>query len=251
MTTPTSYNPGGPLGDIPATPEPQPFVYKAAKAKAWLTSKETEALEKNAAVAPPVTITTIDGVPTVIARPALSGEAGVGQLMTDEDLRALGEEPLRFPVCEFPGCKGEGRHQIVSGAGKPLSINHKGQLVFGDAPSVDAHEMSANDGARARAGLAGVVGPSGQMGQQVPKFHVDVCQIHQTLPNAPRKPKQRYQSGPYTSYITARQRAAKVGLRTRVEPAVFPLKQKNGAELWFVRGDDGVRPPRGIQLTEL
>jgi hypothetical protein len=261
MTTPTSYNPGGPLGDIPATPEPQSIDIKAGKARAWLTAQEVKALEKNAA-APASVVTTIDGVSTVIPRPARTGGITAAQLMTDDDLRSIGEEPLKFPVCEFPGCKDEGRNQIVSGAGKPLSISRKGELVFGDPLPVEAYEMSPNDKTRAMASsLASalgteasqvVIGPSGQVAQQAPKFHVNVCEFHRHLPTAPRKPRpQRYQSGPYASYIAARKRSARVALRTRVEPAVLAMRQADGTEAWFIKGDDGVRPPRGIKLTEL
>jgi hypothetical protein len=240
-------------GFNPYATDPQSSAVKAGKLNAYLSGKETEALSKDATVEPAVRVTTIDGVPTVVAR-APVGAAGVGQQVSEEDLRALGEEPLRFPVCEFPKCKGEGRNQIISSAGLPLSINREGQLVFGDPQHVDAHPMSANDKARALAqGLANTLGteaseiivsPSHQVGQRVAKCHVDVCDKHNHLPHAPRKPRTLWISGPYPSYFSARRRAAGVGLRTRHEPSVLAARDGD-REVWYVRGDDGAPGYKG------
>jgi hypothetical protein len=243
MTTPTSWNnvPDGKGGwhDVPATPVLQSLAVKAGQAKAYLSDAETKALAQNTAIDPPIRVTTVDGVPTVIARPALTGEAGVGQQVPIEDLDALGMDRDTFPVCEFPACKGEGRHQIFSSAGKPLSINRKGELVFGDLDPMPHAGMSAADKSRAAAGLVGVVGPSGVVGTQMPKCFVNVCQDHQALPHAPKKaaPK-RYRSGPWSSYFRASHRAQQIGMRTRTEASVYPVKT-DGVDAWYIDGDDG------------
>jgi len=222
------------------TPEPQSLAVKSAHAQAKLTEWGTASAEAQS----PITITKIDGVDTVIARPALSGEAGVAQMVSDEDLRLMGEEPLKFPQCAAPGCKGEGRNQIISGAGKPVSVNHKGQLVFHDPEPVHHYGMSANDQALAQArGLANVTGGevidlrfhfSGQVARQAPKLHVDVCDLHRDLPRAPQKPKQEREAGPFASHVQASTEAHKVELRTRKTPRLTVVKT-SGSDQWFVR----------------
>lgn len=227
------------------TPEPQSPGFRKAHADGIASSIVAQGLADAAEPAPPLTVTTLDGVPTVIPRPSLGGTGDVGQLVDDDALRLMGEEPLRFPRCEFPKCDGEGQYQIISGSGKPLSINRKGELVFGDPPPLAEAVMSPNDRARAMAGLSGVVGPSGiAAARQAPKSHVDVCQIHRNLPHAPKEPKRRYRSGPYSSYQAAAARAHAVGSRTRYECRMRSEKV-GGVDRWYVFGDDGAHGFKG------
>ena len=182
---------------------------------------------------------TIDGVPTLVQRePLAGGFAGIGRQVSNEDLETMGEEPLKFPVCQYPGCKGEGSYQIISGAGKPLSINRKGELVFGTPPEIIEQRMTPADKARLRAGLIGVIGPGIGVATQAPRTHVDVCQIHQTLPHAPKKPSKRYESGPYDSFVSAAARAQRVSARTREEAKLRSVKV-DGKDQFYVQGDDG------------
>lgn len=254
MTTPfqpTSYNPmPGGQGDMPASPEPQSLQVKAGKAKAWLNDTETKALAKNATAEPPVRVMIIDGVPTVVPRVTAPGAAGTGQQVSDEDLDMIGADRITHPECEVPGCTNEGSNQIFSSAGKPLSINRQGQLVFGNAPAMPHAGMTAADRARAEAGIAGVVGPSGVMAVQMPKCSVNVCWQHQTLPHAPKTAPKRFRSGPYGSYFAASRRAQEVGMRTRREPHVYPTKTAELTDEWWVEGDDGAAGYKG-ELEEL
>lgn len=241
MTT-YNYVPDGKGGylEVPATPEPQSIAVKAGKAKAYLTDAEAKHIAATTPPAPAVQVTTVDGVPTIIGRP--NTPAAAATLVPDEELEALGlEVNSKFAQCEFPGCKGEGRYQIVSTAGKPVSINRKGELVFGERPPVPHAGMTAADKARAQAGAppAGIVGPSGLVGQQMAKFHLDVCFAHQTLPHAPKAPPKRYRSGPYASYFSAARRAEAIKIRTGSAGAAPVAANVDGAEVWYVVGDDG------------
>jgi hypothetical protein len=164
----------------------------------------------------------------------------------------MGEEPQRAaPVCEFPKCDGAGTYQIFSQSGKPLSINRKGELVFGDAPPLGEHAMSPNEKARALAGLPvgleGIVGPSGvavPAATLAPKSVLNVCHVHRVLPHAPKEPKKRYLTGPYASHQQAAARAHTVGARTRVTPEIRSQKVA-GVDQWYVMGDDGERGYKG------
>ena len=220
-----------PYGSPTPTPQPQ-----APEAQVGLFTAKQSAQAVNSlklASGPAARITMIDGVPHVVSTPAI-GDANVGQQITDEDLRLFGEEPERFPACEFPGCKGEGRYQIVAANGKPLSINKRGELEFGTPPPIDEYGMSPQDVTRAKAGLVGVIGPSGAVGRQLPKSHVDVCLAHQSLPHAPGKPKTPRVAGPFKSYPRAGVEAHKVSLRVRSEAGIYSVK-RDGVDEFYVR----------------
>jgi hypothetical protein len=215
-----------------STPEPQSPEVQAGRFLAQVTNQSIEGV--SLPTVPPVSVTTVDGVPVVVSTPKIGGanDAGVAQIVPDEDLRLFGEEPPSFPVCEFPACKGEGRNQIISGAGRPLSINRKGELVFGDPPPVDEYGMTAAERNRA---LAGIVGPSGAVGRILPKSHIDVCEVHRSLPHAPKKPKTEHREV-FTSYPKASAAAHKIALRTRTEPKVTARKTPDGDSfevVWF------------------
>jgi hypothetical protein len=202
-------------------------------------------------------ITTIDGTQVLLPRNRV-GPSNKAHQVSDDELLAMDITPDRFPVCEVPRCKGEGRYQIRSGSGRPLSVNAAGQLVSGDIPAVSRERMSPNDTARARAGVAmtelasigigdGTVAPA----RQAAKSHVDVCQIHQSLPPAPTAAAPvRFVSGPYKGYRIASRRAAAVDARTHEHPVTVPVKDASGAEVWYVRGDDGVKGYAG-KLEEI
>ena len=235
------------------TTEPQLLPVKAAMAKGKMSALDAQ--HAKLVPLPTVMQVTVDGMPALASVP--NGSVAAAQQATDQDLRLMGEEPLKFEACEVPGCKGEGRHEIRSGAGKPLSINSKGELVFHDVEPVHHYGMTASDKARAQAqALADVtggqvidlrIGPSGQVARQAPKVHVNVCQIHQWLPHAPKEPKKQYASGPWSSYVVASARAHEVGLRAPGSAVQVISEQSRFA----VQGDDGIDLPRGIKLTEI
>jgi hypothetical protein len=219
-----------------------------AKATAAATDRTT------APVLPATQVYMFDGVPTIVARPPLSDHRNVAQQVSVDELRAMDQDVEKWPDCEFPGCKpgkGQGRYKIISGAGKPLSINRDGQLVVGTPNPIVEEKMSALD--RARASLAGIgievakFSASGgvQPAQLAPKSFVNVCLAHQTLPFAPKAPPKRFVSGPYPGIATASARANDVGLRTRRGGEVFSVK-RHGRDEFYVRGDDGAPGYAGI-----
>ena len=209
----------------PPTPTPQSSEFMKAKTEAMISDKVTNYVMAQGAAKPsaPVRVAVIDGAPTVIPTPNVV-PTDIGQIVPAEDMHLFGEEPPSFPACEFPGCNGEGSYSIVSGSGKPLSINRKGELVFGDAPPIDEYGMTAAERNRA---LLGVVGPSGAVGRMMPKCHVAVCVTHRSLPHAPKKPKTEHREE-FTSYPRAAAAAHKIGLRTRTEPKITARKTLDG-----------------------
>jgi hypothetical protein len=236
----------------------QSTVTKAANVQAKATANAADRmLQSTDLVGPAVTVHNFDGVPTVVARPPLGAIRGIAQLVSEDELSAMGIDPERFPNCEVPGCKGQGRYKIISGSGKPLSINRHGQIVAGELQPLVEESMSRHDRARAelasigigqqfsRAGGAGVA-PAQLSG----KSFVNVCLEHQTLPVAPSAaPAKRYVSGPYAGYALATARRHSVMMRTRQEPEVFAVME-NGRDAFYVRGDDGASGYSG-KLVEL
>jgi hypothetical protein len=221
-----------PYGTPTPTPTPQAPEVSAAQFIGKQSAQAVSSLKLP--TGPAARVVVIDGVPTVVSQASNIGEAGIGQLVSDDDLRLFGEEPERFPACEFPGCKGEGRYSIIAGGGKPLSINKRGELEFGTPPPIDEYGMSPQDVTRAKAGLVGVIGPSGAVGRQLPKSHVDVCLAHQSLPHAPGKPKTPRVAGPFKSYPRAGVEAHKVSLRVRSEAGIYSVK-RDGVDEFYVR----------------
>jgi hypothetical protein len=242
--------PRGPFGEPLLTPtaSPQSAAVKAAQviAQASAISAKYGTLPD---VEPAVRVHNVDGVPTITPRaPRGRGFDSVGQQVSDEELAAMGDPRQRMPVCEVPGCGNESDYQIRVMSGKPLSVNRKGELVAGDLEPLDEFGMSANDRARAQAGM-GVIGPSHvPPARLTPKTHVDVCPLHHVLPLAPKrnpKPVPRYVSGPYGGMHLAQARAAVVNARARSEVARPEAANVEGAETWFVVGDDGQGDFRG------
>jgi hypothetical protein len=234
---------------------------KAGAAAAQADGAATNILATYMASEPAVTVTTIDGVPTVIGRNPV-GVAGIAKQVSNEDLDAMGIHHEVFPECEFPKCKGEGRSKIFSSAGRPLSINRKGELEFGELKPIPPRPMTINDRSRAVAGLrdvagpsglAGVVGPSGAgfVASQSPKAFVSVCFAHEQLPRAEAKAEpKRFRSGPYTSHIQAIKRANEIGLRQHRDPRLVPARDTDNSIVWFIEGDDGATGYKGT-LTEM
>jgi hypothetical protein len=200
---------------------------------------------------PVVMVYDLDGQPVIVPRPPLGNAPDrAGQLVPNDELEAMGQEVERWPVCEVPSCHGEGRYQILSSAGRPLSINRKSELVLGDLKPMHEEKMTANDRARARAGLTGVIGPSGVAPAQLAvKSFVNVCLDHQFLEAAPYKSPKRYVSGPCSGLFKASERADQVAGRTGRAPTVDSVKV-NGTEVFYVIGDDGSDGYQG-KLTAL
>ena len=236
-----------PFGMQP-TPDPQSFAVKAAKIQAEADAYASKRLGE---FKPPtgITVTNIDGKPTVIASPSTSAPAG--QLVTDDEMRLMGEEPIKFPPCEFPKCDNPAQNTIQSGAGKPLSINRKGELVFGKRQRLIVEGLSPREKTLVGAGLQGVVGPSGvQPAVQSVKSWVRVCEEHKNLPHAPKAPERRYKTGPYPSYILANARAAGVSTRTAKHASVQTVNGADGTQTFFVLDDDGMPGYKG-KLREI
>jgi hypothetical protein len=231
---------GEPL--LTPTASPQSAAVKAAQLVAQASA--IAAKYGTLPVEPAVRVHDVDGVPTITPRrPLGQGVNPIGQLVSDEELAAMGQPRRRMPVCDFPGCNNESSEKLMVVSGRPVSINRKGELVAGDFEPLDEFGMSANDRARAQLGM-GVIGPSNvPPARLTPKNYVDVCHLHRGLPLAApkRKPKPtpRYVSGPYGGMHLAMARASVVNIRARAEVAKAEPVNAEGREVWVVVGDDG------------
>lgn len=226
----------------------------AGLAAGWLSKLDDAKPE----VPPAVTVHTLDGIPTAVGRAPIADPQNVGKLVSDDDLRAMGLEPLTWPQCEYPGCKESSNgNSIIAGSGKPLSINAAGELVFGKLPPLAEHGLSELDRARIAAGLppegSAGVGPSFIKAATIaPKHFVHVCLKHSNLPTAPQPaPEAPKMSGPYSGIASARKRANEVAARLRSDEVRVVSVKVDGSDAFYVVGDDGekTRSLRG-KLTE-
>lgn len=195
-------------------------------------------------IGPAVQVYDLDGQAVIMPRVPLGNVPNrAGQMVPPEELEAMGEEFIRQPQCDVPGCRNESQFSKRSSSGRPLSVNRRHEIVLGDLKPIHVEGMTRNQRARAQAGLKDVIGPSGADVRPAvlsEKSVVFLCLDHQYIPFAPdSKPApKRYVSGPYSGLFQASARADIVAGRTGRAPTVDSVKL-DGTELFYVIGDDG------------